>query len=81
MRIGSNKRGQTDALRSSFLRRSHAWEVTMNVFSYRKHLRFLSRTQRRLWWDQKKRLTPRVKIGEAYVPPSITREFTYVKVG
>ncbi len=53
----------------------------MNVFSYRKHLRFLSHTQRRLWWDQKKRLTPRVKIGEAYVPPSITREFTYVKVG
>lgn len=53
----------------------------MSVFSYRKHLRFLSRSQRRLWWDQKKRLTPRVKIGGAYVPPSITREFTYVKVG
>ncbi|MGN6667701.1 MAG: hypothetical protein ACTHKH_12155 [Trinickia sp.] len=53
----------------------------MNVFAYRKHLRFLSRTQRRLWWDQKKRLTPRIKIGEGYIPPSITREFTYVKVG
>ncbi|CAN7258272.1 hypothetical protein LJR230_001001 [Trinickia sp. LjRoot230] len=55
--------------------------MMMNVFAYRKHLRFLSRSQRRLWWDQKKRLTPRVKIGEAYVPPCITREFTYVKVG
>jgi hypothetical protein len=56
-------------------------EATMNLFSYRKHLRFLNRSQRRLWWDQRKRLTPRVKIGGAYVPPSITREFTYVKVG
>ena len=52
----------------------------MNVFSYRKHWRFLSPSQRRIWWDQKKRLTPRVKIGGAYVPPAITREFTYVKV-
>lgn len=78
---GSKRFAFVRAFRSSFLRRSYAWEVTMNVFSYRKHLRFLSRAQRRLWWDQKKRLTPRVKIGEAYVPPSITREFTYVKVG
>jgi hypothetical protein len=69
------------ALSFFVLDRSYAWEVTMNAFSYRKHLRFLSRAQRRLWWDQKKRLTPRVKIGEAYVPPAITREFTYVKVG
>ncbi|KAA0088621.1 hypothetical protein C0Z19_04805 [Trinickia soli] len=78
---GAPRAGPACVFRSSFLRRSYAWEVTMNVFSYRKHLRFLSRAQRRLWWDQKKRLTPRVKIGEAYVPPSITREFTYVKVG
>ena len=53
----------------------------MSMFAYRKHLRFLSHSQRRLWWDQKKRLTPRVKISGAYVPPSVTREFTYVKVG
>lgn len=56
-------------------------EVAMSIFSYRKHLRFLSQTQRRCWWDQKKRLTPRVVIGAAYVPPNVTREFAYIKVG
>jgi hypothetical protein len=65
-----------------FLSRSLIREVTtMSIFSYRKHLRFLTHSQRRRWWDQKKRLTPRVKISGAYVPPSVTREFTYVKVG
>jgi hypothetical protein len=53
----------------------------MSIFSYRKHLRFLSQSQRRNWWDQKKRLTPRVVIGAAYVPPNVSREFAYVKVG
>ncbi|CAN7163161.1 hypothetical protein LJR029_000207 [Caballeronia sp. LjRoot29] len=53
----------------------------MSIFAYRKHLRFLSQTHRRQWWDQRKRLTPRVKISGAYVPPSVTREFAYVKVG
>lgn len=53
----------------------------MSIFSYRKHLRFLTHSQRRRWWDQKKRLKPRVKISGAYVPPSVSREFTYVKVG
>jgi hypothetical protein len=56
-------------------------EVAMSIFSYRKHLRFLSQAQRRRWWDQKKRLTPRVVVGSAYVPPNVTREFAYVKVG
>ncbi|WP_250513073.1 hypothetical protein [Caballeronia sp. INDeC2] len=56
-------------------------EVAVSIFSYRKHLRFLSQAQRRRWWDQKKRLTPRVVIGGAYVPPNVTREFAYVKVG
>ncbi|CAH2904843.1 MAG: FIG00452683: hypothetical protein [uncultured Paraburkholderia sp.] len=55
--------------------------VTMNIFSYRKHLRFLTHAQRRRWWDQKKRLSPRVRISVAYVPPNISREFAYVKVG
>jgi hypothetical protein len=64
-----------------FLSRSQIREVTMSIFSYRKHLRFLTHSQRRRWWDQKKRLKPRVKISGAYVPPNITREFTYVKVG
>ncbi|BCF87605.1 hypothetical protein PBP221_06620 [Paraburkholderia sp. 22B1P] len=61
--------------------RSQNREVTMSIFAYRKHLRFLTHSQRRRWWDQKKRLTPRVKISGAYVPPNVTREFTYVKVG
>jgi hypothetical protein len=56
-------------------------EVGMSIFYYRKHLRYLSQHQRRSWWDQKKRLTPRVVIGAAYVPPSVSREFAYVKVG
>ncbi|HEV3426291.1 MULTISPECIES: hypothetical protein [Paraburkholderia] len=53
----------------------------MSIFAYRKHLRFLTPHQRRRWWDQKKRLTPRVQISGAYVPPSVSREFAYVKVG
>ncbi|WP_144163152.1 hypothetical protein [Paraburkholderia sp. BCC1885] len=64
-----------------FMSRSQIREVVMSIFSYRKHLRFLTHSQRRRWWDQKKRLTPRVKISGAYVPPNVTREFTYVKVG
>ena len=52
----------------------------MNFFAYRKHLKFLNQAQRRLWWDQRKRLTPRVQIGCAYLPPSVMREFSYVKV-
>lgn len=56
-------------------------EATMNIFSYRKHLRFLTHAQRRRWWDQKKRLSPRVRISAAYVPPNVSREFAYVKVG
>jgi hypothetical protein len=56
-------------------------EFTMSIFAYRKHLRFLTPVQRRRWWDQKKRLTPRVRISGAYVPPNVMREFTYVKVG
>jgi hypothetical protein len=55
--------------------------VDMSIFAYRKHLRFLSRVHRRQWWDQRKRLTPRVSISGAYVPPSVSREFAYVKVG
>ncbi|CBW75833.1 unnamed protein product [Mycetohabitans rhizoxinica HKI 454] len=53
----------------------------MSLFSYRKHLRFLNTTQRRLWWEQRMRLTPRVRIGGLYVPPNVSREFAYVKVG
>ncbi|ABE32062.1 hypothetical protein Bxe_A0883 [Paraburkholderia xenovorans LB400] len=64
-----------------FVSQSDSGGITMNIFSYRKHLRFLTHAQRRRWWDQKKRLTPRVRISGAYVPPSVSREFAYVKVG
>jgi hypothetical protein len=56
-------------------------EFMMSLFSYRKHLRYLSHSQRRLWWEQRKRLTPRVRISGAYIPPSVAREFMYVKFG
>jgi len=64
-----------------FLRGYPIREFTMSIFAYRKHLKFLTPVQRRRWWDQRKRLTPRVQISGAYVPPNVTREFTYVKVG
>lgn len=64
-----------------FVRSKKFGRVEMSIFSYRKHLRFLTRAQRRRWWDQKKRLTPRVRISGAYVPPNVSREFVYVKVG
>ena len=52
----------------------------MNLYSYRRHLRFLTPMQRRAWWDQRKRLTPRIRISGAYVPPNVSRAFAYVKV-
>ncbi|SDV47703.1 hypothetical protein [Chitinasiproducens palmae] len=52
----------------------------MNIFSYRRHLRFLSSGQRRRWWDQRMSLQPRVAIGRSYVPRTIASQFTYVKV-
>jgi hypothetical protein len=59
---------------------SNRLELAMNVFSYRRHLRFLSHAQRRAWWEQRKYLKPRVRIGWAYVPHNISQQFTYVKV-
>lgn len=52
----------------------------MKIFSYRRHLRFMTRSQRRAWWEQKKRLTPRIPISRSYVPPNVSRAFTYIKV-
>ena len=59
----------------------HCSGNAMNIFAYRKHLRFLSHVHRRQWWDQRKRLSPRVRISGAYVPPNVSREFAYIKVG
>lgn len=52
----------------------------MNIFSYRRHLRFLSHTQRRRWWEQRKYLKPKVVIGRCHVPRTISSQFAYVKV-
>lgn len=52
----------------------------MNIFAYRRHLRFLSHTQRRRWWEQRKYLKPKVAIGGSYVPRTISSQFAYVKV-
>jgi hypothetical protein len=53
----------------------------MNIFAYRKHLWFLTPIQRRQWWDQRKRLTSKVRIGDGYLPPNVSRAFAYAKVG
>ena len=53
----------------------------MNIFAYRKHLWFLTPIQRRHWWDQRKRLTPRVPIGGGYLPLTVSRAFAYAKIG
>jgi hypothetical protein len=52
----------------------------MSIYSYRRHLRFLSHAQRRKWWEQRKYLTPKVVIGLCYVPRNVSSQFAYVKV-
>jgi hypothetical protein len=53
------------------------------LFSLRKSLRqyggHLNRKQRRKWLEQRLRLTPRVRISAAYVPPCVARQ--YVQMG
>ncbi|MGI4814639.1 MAG: hypothetical protein ACRYG5_06115 [Janthinobacterium lividum] len=52
----------------------------MSIFTYRRHLRFMSPSQRKVWWEQRMRLTPRVAIGRSYVPRNVSGQFAYVKV-
>lgn len=53
------------------------------LFSLRKSLRqygaHFNREQRRSWLEQRARLTPRVRISGAYVPPCVARQ--YVQMG
>ncbi|TCK36689.1 hypothetical protein B0G84_5702 [Paraburkholderia sp. BL8N3] len=49
------------------------------LFKHRSYLRYLSRQQRRSWFEQWQRANPRVAISSAYLPPNVTRAFCYVK--
>ncbi|MFL9904543.1 hypothetical protein PQR71_41525 [Paraburkholderia fungorum] len=55
----------------------------MTAMSLRKSLRqygsHLNRAQRRKWLEQRMRLTPRVNVSGAYVPPCVARQ--YVQMG
>ena len=51
-----------------------------NLLSHRAYLRCLSPAQRRAWFEQRKRLKPRVPIGTAVIPRSIKRQYTYVQL-
>lgn len=48
--------------------------------SHRSYLRALSPHNRRAWAEQRARLTPRVPIGNAWVPHFISRQYAYVPV-
>ncbi|WP_423396061.1 hypothetical protein [Burkholderia sp. LMG 21824] len=50
------------------------------LFRHRSFLRALTPAQRRSWYEQRKRLTPRVPIGTAVIPRSIRRQFAYIKL-
>jgi hypothetical protein len=50
------------------------------LFSHRSYLRCLSKAQRRSWFEQRKRLTPRVPIGTAVIPNAIARQYAYVRL-
>jgi hypothetical protein len=49
-----------------------------NLLRHRSYLRRLSRQQRRSWFEQWKRATPRVVISGAYLPMKVACSFTYV---
>jgi hypothetical protein len=50
------------------------------MFKHRSYLRCLSKAQRRSWYEQRKRLTPRVPIGNAVIPHNVARSFAYVSL-
>lgn len=49
----------------------------MTLMPQRRYLRALTAAQRRSWYEQRKRLTPRVPIGSAWVPDRVRRSFAY----
>lgn len=48
--------------------------------SHRSYLRALSPRNRRVWAEQRARLSPRVPISSAWVPSFISRQYAYVPV-
>jgi hypothetical protein len=48
------------------------------MFKHRSYLRRLSKAQRRSWFEQRKRLTPRVPIGT--MPRNVARQYAYVSL-
>jgi hypothetical protein len=51
-----------------------------SLFSLRSYLRCLSKSNRRKWFEQRKRLSPRVPIGTAVVPRNVTRQYAYIRL-
>lgn len=51
-----------------------------SIFSHRSYLRCLSPAQRRSWFEQRKRLTPRVPIGTKLIPHAVRRQFVYISL-
>jgi len=51
----------------------------MSLMHHRRYLRALSADQRRSWFEQRRRLTPRVPIGSAWVPERVRRSYAYAK--
>ena len=49
----------------------------MNLMRHRGYLRALTAPQRRSWFEQRRRLTPRVPISSAWVPDRVRRSYTY----
>ncbi|WP_179298385.1 hypothetical protein [Burkholderia ubonensis] len=50
------------------------------IFRHRSFLRGLTAAQRRRWFEQHKRLKPRVPIGTAVLPAAVRRSFVYIKL-
>lgn len=50
------------------------------LFSHRVYLRCLNKAQRRSWFEQRKRLKPRVPIGTAVIPRAVKRQYAYISL-
>jgi hypothetical protein len=51
----------------------------MSLMHHRRYLRALTAGQRRSWFEQRKRLTPRVPIGSAWLPDRVRRSYAYAR--
>jgi hypothetical protein len=51
----------------------------MKLMRHRSYLRALTAAQRRSWFEQRKRLAPRVPIGSAWLPERVRRSYSYAR--